>query len=159
PSISSTIQYQFPVVSTATGEPGSQRWRKCRRAPRSWGICSSRTSWPSRLFHRRECVALVRIERYIVHRARPPLSGLLSCPQDTRRRERHALSFHQYGPWLAPFSLAIERVISLWGTLCHHLESGVSRFIPSTLLLKSLEERPRQKQGEGDREDDGGLDE
>src|SRR5262249_17995696 len=30
--------------ATATGEPWSQRWTKCRRAPRSWGICSSRTS-------------------------------------------------------------------------------------------------------------------
>ena len=35
-----------------------------------------------RLFHRRECVAFVRIERYIVHRAMPPLSGLRSCPPD-----------------------------------------------------------------------------
>src|SRR5215470_9995360 len=32
-----------------------------------------------------------------------------------------------------PSPCASERVISLWGTLCHHLESGVSRFIPSTL--------------------------
>src|SRR5262249_30532596 len=33
-----------------------------------------------------------------------------------------------------PSPCATERVISLWGTLCHHVESGVSRFIPSTLL-------------------------
>jgi len=32
-----------------------------------------------------------------------------------------------------PSPCATERVISLWGTLCHHVESGVSRFIPSTL--------------------------
>src|SRR5262252_3401781 len=32
-----------------------------------------------------------------------------------------------------PSPCATERVISLWGTLCHHLESGVSRFIPSIL--------------------------
>ncbi len=30
-----------------------------------------------------------------------------------------------------PSSCASERVISLWGTLCHRVESGVSRFIPS----------------------------
>src|SRR5215475_7549335 len=33
----------------------------------------------------------------------------------------------------SPCPCATERVISLWGTLCHHVESGVSRFIPSTL--------------------------
>src|SRR5215475_7197861 len=32
-----------------------------------------------------------------------------------------------------PSPCASERVISLWGTLCHHVESGVSRFISSTL--------------------------
>src|SRR5215469_9693326 len=30
-----------------------------------------------------------------------------------------------------PSPCATDRVISLWGTLCHHVESGVSRFIPS----------------------------
>src|SRR5262245_38996947 len=35
-----------------------------------------------------------------------------------------------------PSPCAIERVISLWGTLCHHVESGVSRFIPSTLVAR-----------------------
>jgi len=32
-----------------------------------------------------------------------------------------------------PSPCATERVISLWGTLCHHVEPGVSCFIPSTL--------------------------
>jgi len=41
---SSTIQYQFPTVSTATGEPRSQRQRKRRRAPRSCEMRASRTS-------------------------------------------------------------------------------------------------------------------
>jgi hypothetical protein len=31
-----------------------------------------------------------------------------------------------------PSPCALERVISLWGSLCHHVEWGVSRFIPST---------------------------
>src|SRR3989442_4227204 len=42
-SISSTIQYQLPIVSTATGEPGSHRARNCCRAPRSCGSRCSRT--------------------------------------------------------------------------------------------------------------------
>jgi hypothetical protein len=33
-----------------------------------------------------------------------------------------------------PSPCASERVISLWGTVCHHVEWGVSRFIPSILL-------------------------
>ena len=33
-----------------------------------------------------------------------------------------------------PSPCARERVISLWGTLCHHVEAEVSRFIPSTLF-------------------------
>ena len=36
-----------------------------------------------------------------------------------------------------PSPCACERVISLWGTLCHHVEWGVSRFIPSILILLS----------------------
>src|SRR5947208_14597192 len=48
-SISSTIQYQFPIVSTATGDPRSHRSRNSRNEPRSCSIRSSRTSWPSGL--------------------------------------------------------------------------------------------------------------
>ena len=40
-SISSTIQYQFPTVSTATGEPAVQRERNCRILP---GSCATRSS-------------------------------------------------------------------------------------------------------------------
>ena len=36
-------------------------------------------------------------------------------------------------PWLALSCCAHERVCSQWGTVCHHVELGVSRFIPSTL--------------------------
>jgi len=40
----------------------------------------------------------------------------------------------QYGVYgWPPSPCAAERLISLWGTLCHHVESGVSRFIPSIL--------------------------
>ena len=46
-SISSTIQYQLPTVSTATGEPRSQRSRNRWSAPRSCAMRCSRTSWPS----------------------------------------------------------------------------------------------------------------
>jgi hypothetical protein len=46
-SISSTIQYQLPIVSTATEDPRSQRCRNCRSAPRSCGTRSSQTTWPS----------------------------------------------------------------------------------------------------------------
>src|SRR5262249_50785739 len=46
-----------------------------------------------------------------------------------------------------PYPCATERVISLWGTLCHHVESGVSRFIPSILraevTCKSIRATPR----------------
>src|SRR5215813_13771280 len=37
-----------------------------------------------------------------------------------------------------PSPCATERVISLWGTLCHHVESGVSRFILSTLSTRPV---------------------
>ena len=40
---------------------------------------------------------------------------------------------------LAP-SCACERVFSRWGTGCHHVELGVSRFIPSTHVTASLED-------------------
>src|SRR3989441_7515678 len=39
-SISSTIQYQLPIVSTATGDPRSQRSRNSRNEPRSCSIRS-----------------------------------------------------------------------------------------------------------------------
>jgi hypothetical protein len=40
------------------------------------------------------------------------------------------------GGQLAPSSCARERVFSQWGTVCHHVELGVSRFIPSNLLAR-----------------------
>jgi hypothetical protein len=47
-SISSTIQYQLPTVSTATGEPRSQLLsRNSFRAPRRWSIRPSWTNSPS----------------------------------------------------------------------------------------------------------------
>jgi hypothetical protein len=46
-SISSPIQYQLPIVSTATGAPRSHRSRNCGSAPRSCGSRCSRTSRPS----------------------------------------------------------------------------------------------------------------
>lgn len=46
-SISSTIQYQFPTVSSATGEPRSQVVRNCCRAPRVWAIRPSYRRAPS----------------------------------------------------------------------------------------------------------------
>jgi hypothetical protein len=39
---------------------------------------------------------------------------------------------HMVHGW-PPSPCASERVISLWGTVCHHVEWGVSRFIPSSL--------------------------
>jgi hypothetical protein len=35
----------------------------------------------------------------------------------------------------SPSPCACQRVISQWSSLCHHVESGVSRFIPSMRLL------------------------
>ena len=37
-----------------------------------------------------------------------------------------------------PSLCASERVISLWGTVCHHVKWGVSRFIPSILPPRGL---------------------
>ena len=45
--LDATGEFTAEVVSSATGEPGSQRARNCWNAPRSWTRRCSRTSRPS----------------------------------------------------------------------------------------------------------------
>jgi hypothetical protein len=68
---SSAIQYQFPIVSTATSVPGSQSSKKAFSAPSLCGILPSRRT--SRASPLNECprVLRVRIERDTLHRAPP----------------------------------------------------------------------------------------
>src|SRR5262245_15004719 len=79
---------------------------------------------------------LVRIERYILHRRYLRSLRFLFWTQDTRRHGRHALSFHQYGPWLASPFCGVDRGVLLWGSVCHHVKRGGQ---PASSHLRSEE--------------------
>jgi hypothetical protein len=68
--------------------------------------------------------------------ADPALDHLAALGQDADRAfplgQIDAKMVHGW----SPSPCATERVISLWGTLCHHVESGVSGFIQSTLSAR-----------------------
>ena len=119
------------------------------------------TSWPRASRHR--ATHSLSVEASISRRARGRVpstaekragSVRIRCSTTHPPRQGYRSGFPscarrcQYGPWLAPFSCACERVIFLWDTLCHHVEWGVSRFIPS-ILLPSPSARRRFAGGSG----------
>src|SRR5215469_1805599 len=68
--------------------------------------------------------------------ANPALNHLASLSQETDLAfPLVQIDANMVHGW-PPSPCAPERVISLWGTLGHHVESGVSRFIPSTLFTR-----------------------